>query len=52
MCPDFSSYNTEWITRGPKWRDYYLSHDQTASYDYMKTGLKSCSGTGPRTAGC
>ncbi len=38
--PDFSSYNQEWVARSPKWRDYYLAHDQTAHYDYMKTGLK------------
>jgi hypothetical protein len=40
MCPDFASYNFEWIARSPKWRDYYLSTDQTPHYEYMKTGLK------------
>ena len=38
--PDFSSYNNEWVTRCPKWRDYYLAHDQTAHYAYIKTGLQ------------
>jgi hypothetical protein len=38
--PDFASYNFEWIARSPKWRDYYLSTDQTPHYEYMKTGLK------------
>ncbi len=40
MCPDFASYNFEWIARSPKWRDYYLSTDQTPHYQYMKTALK------------
>jgi hypothetical protein len=40
MCPDFSSYNFEWIARSPGWRDYYLSHDQTPHYEYMKTVMK------------
>jgi hypothetical protein len=40
QLPDFSSYNQEWITRCPKWRDYLLSHDQRPHYRYMKTALK------------
>jgi hypothetical protein len=40
MSPDFASYNFEWIARSPKWRDYYLSTDQTPHYEYMKTVLK------------
>ena len=40
MCPDFTSYNIEWISRAPRWRDYYLAHDQTANYAYLKTALK------------
>lgn len=40
MCPDFASYNFEWIARSPKWRDYYFSTDQTPHYEYMKTVLK------------
>src|SRR5262245_47884339 len=26
LCPDFTSYNLEWIARVPRWRDYYLAH--------------------------
>jgi len=37
---DFSSYNQEWIARTPKWRDYYLAHDQTPHYEYMRTALQ------------
>jgi Sulfotransferase family len=40
MGPDFASYNFEWLARAPKWRDYYLSTDQTPHYEYMKTVLK------------
>jgi hypothetical protein len=38
---DFSSYLIEWVgSQAPEWRDYYLSHDQTPHYHYMKTALK------------
>ncbi len=40
MMADFSSYNAEWTNRCPAWRDYYLAHDQTAHYAYLKTGLQ------------
>jgi hypothetical protein len=40
MGPDFAGYNFEWLARAPKWRDYYLSTDQTPHYEYMKTVLK------------
>lgn len=40
ILPDFSSYNLEWVARTPVWRDYYLAHDQTAHYAYMKTVLQ------------
>ena len=48
MCPDFSSYNPEWTARAPRWRDYYLSHDQTPHYAYMKRGLQILQWTRPR----
>ncbi|MGI9293343.1 MAG: sulfotransferase family protein, partial [Pseudomonadales bacterium] len=38
---DFSSYNLEWIARVPRWRDYYLAHDQTPHYEYIKKVLKA-----------
>jgi len=40
QLPDFTSYNQEWLARAPRWRDYYLAHDQTEHYQYLKTGLK------------
>jgi hypothetical protein len=38
---DFSSYLLEWIATVPRWRDYYLAHDQTPHYVYMKRVLKA-----------
>ena len=38
---DFASYELEWIATVPRWRDYYLSHDQTPHYLYMKRVLKA-----------
>lgn len=40
MGPDFASYNFEWLSHSPKWRDHYYAHDQTPHYEYMKTVLK------------
>jgi len=40
MDIDFSSYTLEWIANVPRWRDYYLSHDQTPHYRFLKRMLK------------
>jgi hypothetical protein len=40
QLPNFTSYNIEWVSRAPKWRDYYLAHDQTEHYAYLKAGLQ------------
>lgn len=40
QTPDVSSYNHEWIARAPRWREYYLAHDQTPHYAYMKQVLQ------------
>jgi hypothetical protein len=40
MGPDFASYNFEWISVVPKWRDYYYATDQTPHYEYLRTALK------------
>jgi hypothetical protein len=37
QSPDFATYVWEWMFRMPRWRDYYLSHDQTPHYEYGKT---------------
>ena len=33
---DFGSYNLEWRVHAPRWRDHYLSTDQTPTYAYLK----------------
>jgi hypothetical protein len=40
QLPDFSSYQLEWVAQAPQWRDYYLAHDQTPHYRYLKTVLQ------------
>jgi hypothetical protein len=40
MGPDFAGYNFEWLHRSPRFRDHYLSTDQTPHYEYMKTCFK------------
>jgi hypothetical protein len=38
---DFASYELEWIATVPRWRDYYLEHDQTPHYAYLRTALQA-----------
>lgn len=38
---DFSGYVPEWYGRPYRWRDHYLSHDQTPHYAYAKRVLKA-----------
>ena len=40
MGPDFASYNYEWLSHSPRWRDDYYAHDQTPHYEYMKDVLR------------
>lgn len=40
MGPDFASYNYEWLSHSPRWRDHYYAHDQTPHYEYMKNVLR------------
>jgi hypothetical protein len=42
QAADFSSYVLEWVADVPRLRDYYLAHDQTSSYAYMKKVLQVC----------
>lgn len=37
---DFSSYLLEWLVHAPQWRDYYLSHDQSGTYAYLKRTMQ------------
>jgi hypothetical protein len=38
---DFSTYNLEWYAQVPRWRDDYLSRDQTPHYAYLRKVLKA-----------
>lgn len=38
--PDFSGYLSEWVSRPYRWRDHYLSHDQTPHYRYARRLLQ------------
>ena len=40
MQPNFGSYNYEWYSYSPRWRDYYLAMDQLPHYEYMLTLIK------------
>lgn len=40
LGPDFSGYLIEWVSRPYRWRDHYLSHDQTPHYAYAKRLLQ------------
>ena len=40
MLPNFASYNFEWFTHSPRYRDHYLNMDQLPQYEYMKMVIK------------
>jgi len=40
MGPNIASYNYEWLSHSPRWRDDYYRHDQTPHYEYMRDVLK------------
>jgi Sulfotransferase family len=41
LANDFSTMFMETLGHVPRWRDYYLTHDQTGSYEYLATQLKA-----------
>jgi Sulfotransferase family len=41
LANDFSTMLFETLGEVPRWRDYYLSHDQTTSYEYLATQLRA-----------
>src|SRR6202020_3441159 len=41
LANDFSTMLFETLAHVPRWRDHYLSHDQTSSYEYLKLQLKA-----------
>ena len=41
LANDFSTMFMETLAHVPRWRDYYLAHDQTPTYEYLATQLKA-----------
>jgi len=41
QIPDFASYQWEWMAQVPRFRDHYLSHDQTPHYVFGRDALKA-----------
>jgi hypothetical protein len=40
MGPNFGSYNYEWLSHSPRWRDHYYGEGQAYQYQYMRDVLK------------
>jgi hypothetical protein len=40
MGPDYASYNFEWLTMSPRWRDHYYATDQRPHYEYLRRVLQ------------
>jgi Sulfotransferase family len=41
LANDFSTMLFETLGHVPRWRDYYLAHDQTTSYEHLRLQLKA-----------
>jgi Sulfotransferase family len=41
LANDFSTMFMETLAHVPRWTDYYLTHDQTSTYEYLATQLKA-----------
>jgi hypothetical protein len=41
LANDFSTMLFETMSHVPRWRDYYMAHDQTPHYEYLATQLKA-----------
>src|SRR5215208_6454226 len=41
LANDFSTMLFETLAHVPRWRDYYMAHDQTSHYEYLATQLKA-----------
>jgi len=41
LANDFSTMLFETLADIPRWRDYYLAHDQTSSYEHLRLQLKA-----------
>ena len=41
LANDFSTMLFETLAHVPRWRDYYMTHDQTSHYEHLRTQLKA-----------
>lgn len=41
LANDFSTMLFETLAHVPRWRDYYMAHDQTSHYQHLETQLKA-----------
>ncbi|OBK73754.1 sulfotransferase [Mycobacterium sp. 1274761.0] len=41
LANDFSTMLFETLAHVPRWRDYYMAHDQTPHYEYLETQLRA-----------
>src|SRR6185312_9756254 len=41
LANDFSTMLFETLAHVPRWRDYYLAHDQTSSYEHLRLQLQA-----------
>jgi Sulfotransferase family len=41
LANDFSTMFFETLAHVPRWRDYYMAHDQTPHYEHLRTQLKA-----------
>jgi sulfotransferase family protein len=41
LANDLSTMLFETLAHVPRWRDYYMAHDQTSTYEHMRTQLKA-----------
>ena len=41
LANDFSTMLFETLAHVPRWRDYYMAHDQTSHYEHLRTQLKA-----------
>jgi hypothetical protein len=41
LANDFSTMLFETLAHVPRWRDYYMAHDQSSHYEHLKTQLKA-----------
>ena len=52
LANDFSTMLFETLAHVPRWRDYYMAHDQTSHYEYLRPSSRRCSSFAAAGGGC